>query len=234
MPFITRNWRQILHIGTTLLSFIDGHAWTKARRPPLSRERRGRTAARDRRPAASDGCREIEEAAEILGIDLVLLERRVRARRLSCREIKGKITFSLAEVLSLKEDEDRRNALNADPETLRKLVDSCKDQLIDIRSERVHQPVSLLFANRTREVRMHGNRPQHAVGWLPERGSRQPRIRRNRVEPRTHQQLGISDHDDLLRCRRSGGWLLRSAVCSRRQLRAGRAQGRRAKVFYLD
>ena len=52
-----------------------------------------------------------EHAAEILGIDLVLLERRVRAGRLSRRELGGKITFSLADVLALKKDEDRRNAL---------------------------------------------------------------------------------------------------------------------------
>lgn len=55
-----------------------------------------------------------EEAAEILGIDLVLLERRVRAGRLNRREINGKITFSIAEVVALKGDEDRRNALMAE------------------------------------------------------------------------------------------------------------------------
>lgn len=52
-----------------------------------------------------------EEAAEILGIDPVLLERRVRAGRLTCRGIDGKITFDRAEVMALKEIEAKRHAL---------------------------------------------------------------------------------------------------------------------------
>ncbi|WP_197730708.1 helix-turn-helix domain-containing protein [Rhizobium leguminosarum] len=55
-----------------------------------------------------------EEAAEILGIDLVLLERRIRAGRLLCREIDGQIRIGLEDVLALKEAEEKRNALMAE------------------------------------------------------------------------------------------------------------------------
>ncbi|MGH0214391.1 helix-turn-helix domain-containing protein [Sinorhizobium meliloti] len=55
-----------------------------------------------------------EQAAEILGIDHVLLERRIRAGRLSCHKIDGQIRISLADVLALKETEDKRNALMAE------------------------------------------------------------------------------------------------------------------------
>ncbi|UFX07676.1 hypothetical protein [Sinorhizobium meliloti] len=55
-----------------------------------------------------------EEAAEILGIDLVLLERRIKAGRLFCREIDGEARIGLEDVLALKEAEDKQNALMAE------------------------------------------------------------------------------------------------------------------------
>ncbi|WP_201273292.1 hypothetical protein [Sinorhizobium meliloti] len=55
-----------------------------------------------------------EEAAEILGIDPVLLERRISAGRLLCREMDGQMRISLEDALALKEVEDRRNALMAE------------------------------------------------------------------------------------------------------------------------
>lgn len=55
-----------------------------------------------------------EEAAEILGIDLVLLERRIKGGRLFCREIDGEARIGLEDVLALKEAEDKQNALMAE------------------------------------------------------------------------------------------------------------------------
>lgn len=52
-----------------------------------------------------------DEAAQMLDIDLVLLERRVRAGRLTPREIDGTVMFMRTEVVSLKEIEDKRKAL---------------------------------------------------------------------------------------------------------------------------
>lgn len=174
-----------------------------------------------------------EEAAEILGIDVDLLERRVRARRLLRREINGKITFSLAEVLSLKEDEDRRNALNADPETLRKLVDSCKDKLTDIRSSAFANHFPYYSPTELEKFAGMGTALDMPLGGFPSAALDNYEFDATAWNLERSKQ-GISDHDDLIRCRRSGGWLLRSAVCSRLQLRAGRPQGQRTKVFYLD
>ncbi|WP_205913629.1 hypothetical protein [Rhizobium leguminosarum] len=52
-----------------------------------------------------------EQAAAILGIDLVLLDRRVRAGRLVRNEIDGKATFSFADVMARKKYEARQRAL---------------------------------------------------------------------------------------------------------------------------
>ncbi|GCA49964.1 hypothetical protein KGO5_02410 [Sinorhizobium sp. KGO-5] len=49
-------------------------------------------------------------ASEILGIDLVLLERRKNAGVLPYRETEGKITFNFFHVLELKKKEDVQNA----------------------------------------------------------------------------------------------------------------------------
>ncbi|WP_429814343.1 hypothetical protein [Ensifer sp. B1-9] len=161
------------------------------------------------------------EAAEILGIDLDLLERRVRARRLLRREINGKITFSLAEVLSLREDEDR------------KLVDSCKDQLMDIRSSAFANHFPYYSPTELEKFAGMGTALDMPLGGFPSAALDNYEFDATAWNLERSKQ-GISDHDDLIRCRRSGGWLLRSAVCSRLQLRAGRPQGQRTKVFYLD
>jgi hypothetical protein len=59
-----------------------------------------------------------EQAAEILGIELELLERRIRAEVLPFREIDGKITFNLVGVLDLKQVEAARDKL---------MVEICED-----------------------------------------------------------------------------------------------------------
>jgi hypothetical protein len=51
-----------------------------------------------------------EQAAEILDTDLVLLEQRVRAGVLACRDVDGRMKFVLPEVLELKKKEDAVNA----------------------------------------------------------------------------------------------------------------------------
>lgn len=66
-----------------------------------------------------------EEAAQILDIDLVLLERRVRAGRLTPREIDSTVMFKRTEVVSLKEIEDKRQALMT--EICEALDDSSKE-----------------------------------------------------------------------------------------------------------
>lgn len=55
-----------------------------------------------------------EEAAEILGIEVVLLVRRIEAGALPCRKIDGQITFNLMDLLDLKRREDARNSLLAE------------------------------------------------------------------------------------------------------------------------
>lgn len=55
-----------------------------------------------------------KQAAEILGIDLVLLVRRIEAGALPCRKIDGQITFNLMDLLDLKRREDARNSLLAE------------------------------------------------------------------------------------------------------------------------
>lgn len=64
-------------------------------------------------PTAPGADREItpEEAAEILGTDLVLVERRIQAGALPFREIDGQIKINLMHVLDLKRVEDARNKL---------------------------------------------------------------------------------------------------------------------------
>ncbi|MBP1881820.1 hypothetical protein [Sinorhizobium mexicanum] len=52
-----------------------------------------------------------EQAAIILDIDLVLLERRIGAGVLPCRELGGQTTINLVDVLDLKRNEEARNNL---------------------------------------------------------------------------------------------------------------------------
>ena len=137
------------------------------------------------------------EAAEILGIDLDLLERRVRARRLLHREINGKITFSLAEVLSLKEDEVRRNALNADPGTLRKLVDSCKDQLMDIRSSAFANHFPYYSPTELEKFAGMGTALDMPLGGFPSAALDNYEFDATAWNLERSKQ-GISDHDDLI------------------------------------